>query len=213
MKRQYPKSCTAFASYRLIATGPPAQVALRAKALIESGDPAPVLIFDDLTGEPVELDLRGTAQNVLAQFQMPLGEEWPKGGLPQTPAEVPAGPGRPKLGVIGREVTLLPRHWDWLGTQPGGASVTLRKVVEAAMRSSAGSDRARLAQEAIYRFMNAMTGNLPGFEEATRILFSKKRDRLPEFEKTVRTWPVDIRRHITRLLTELIELEMMAVEV
>jgi hypothetical protein len=98
--------------------------------------------------------------------------------------------------VIAREVTLLPRHWDWLATQPGGASIALRKLVEEARRASTGKDRLRQAQEAAYRFMSAMAGDLAGFEEATRALFANDR---AGFGACVAQWPADIREYAERL--------------
>jgi hypothetical protein len=103
----------------------------------------------------------------------------------------PRGRGRPKLGVVAREITLLPRHWDWLSIQPGGASVTLRKLVDSARRAQAGSEGARLAQEACWRFMSALGGDLPGFEEASRALFARQRER---FVEELQAWPVDVRK-------------------
>ena len=210
MYQPFPRSCTAFAGPRRIATGDLAEVALKAKEVIESGELAPVLIFDDLTSEQVEVDIRGSAKEVLARIEKSAGRDKPEDVLVQSGVDPAPGPGRPKLGVIGREVTLLPRHWDWLNTQPGGASVTLRKLVEAAKRANAGQDRIRLARESTYRFMAVMAGNLPGFEEATRVLFAKKKDRFKDFEKLVRVWPRDIRRHIIQLMKETIRMEEMA---
>ena len=92
---------------------------------------------------------------------------------------------------MAREVTLLPRHWDWLNSQPGGASVALRKLVEEARRTHAGKDRVRQSQEAAYRFMSAVAGNLPGFEEATRALFAANAAR---FDEEVARWPADVPR-------------------
>jgi hypothetical protein len=98
--------------------------------------------------------------------------------------------------VVAREVTLLPRHWDWLAKQPGGASVTLRKLVEDARRANSNVANARDAQERAYKFMSAMAGNRPGFEEATRALFAKDR---PAFEKLIRDWPPGIRDYAEAL--------------
>ncbi|HXI53003.1 MAG TPA: DUF2239 family protein [Candidatus Saccharimonadales bacterium] len=210
MHQPYPQSCTAFAGSRRIASGDLAEVALKVKEVSESGDPAPILIFDDWTSEQVEVDVRGSAQDVLARLEKSRGKGSPNQVLGESGEETPHGPGRPKLGVIGREVTLLPRHWDWLNRQPGGASVTLRNLVEAAKRANAGKDRARLAREATYRFMVALGGNLPGFEEATRGLFAKRKGRFKEFEKRVHSWPGDIRRHVLRLMKETIKLEEMS---
>jgi hypothetical protein len=104
------------------------------------------------------------------------------------------GRGRPKLGVTAREVTLLPRHWDWLATQPGGASVALRRLVETARRSDAA--RARAAQEAAYRFINAVAGNQPGHEEALRALFGNDLDG---FAQRIAAWPADVRGYALKL--------------
>jgi hypothetical protein len=110
--------------------------------------------------------------------------------------EPPRGPGRPRLGVVAREVTLLPRHWEWLGEQPGGASAALRRIVDEARRGSHDKDRVRKAQEAAYRFLSAMAGDLPGFEEANRALFAGDAAR---FEREVAGWPSDVRDHATTL--------------
>lgn len=104
--------------------------------------------------------------------------------------------GRPRLGVISREVTLLPRHWEWLATQPGGASVALRKLVESARISLADRDARRQAQERAYQFMLAMGGDLPGYEEASRALFAGNSEAL---EKHLAAWPADVREHALKL--------------
>jgi hypothetical protein len=155
----------------------------------------------------VEVDLRGSAQDVLSRLEKSVSKEHPEDAGAQSPVVAARGPGRPKLGVIAREVTLLPRHWDWLNHQPGGASATLRKLVEAAKRANVNQDHARMAQEATYRFMAALAGNLPGFEEATRVLFAKSKDRLKEFEKRVCVWPRAVRRHALHLMKETIRVE------
>lgn len=193
MDKQEPQSCAAFQGDRCIASGDLLDVARQVKQAMERQEPASVLIFDDFTGEPVEVDFRGTIDEVLRR-------------LPQTPSsppapaepeqEAPRGPGRPKLGVVSREVTLLPRHWDWLASQPGGASVTLRKLVEKARLANQDRDKARQAQEAAYRFMSAMAGNLPGFEEATRALFAGDG---PKFERETEEWPGDLRDFARKL--------------
>jgi hypothetical protein len=139
----------------------------------------------------IDIDTRVTAQEIAALLDAP-----PPARAPTEALDEPRGPGRPKLGVIAREVTLLPRHWDWLGTQPGGASVALRKLVEEARRTNGAKDRRRAAQEAAYRFMSAMAGNLPGFEEATRALFASDRRRLSDL---VAAWPADVRDYAIQL--------------
>jgi hypothetical protein len=116
----------------------------------------------------------------------------------QRPAEPapPRKPGRPKLGVVAREVTLLPRHWDWLAAQPGGASVALRKLVEAARKVLSEEDQRRASQEATYRFMQVMAGNEAGFEDAARALFAGDTHR---FEVLIQSWPDDVRDHVSLL--------------
>jgi hypothetical protein len=188
---EIPTSCTAFEGFRLIASGELAEVAVRAKEVLDRGEQAPVLIFDDATSEQIELDFRGTAEDVLRR----LAEVAP--ATVDSDADTRRGPGRPKLGVVAREVTLLPRHWEWLADQSGGASVALRKLVEEARRVNATKDRIRRAQNTAYRFMAAMAGNLPGFEEAARALFARDRER---FDSLIGGWPEDVRGHLGRLV-------------
>jgi len=92
---------------------------------------------------------------------------------------------------------LLPRHWEWLDGQPGGASVALRKLVEAARRSNREKDIARRSQESVYRFMSEMGGDLPGYEEALRAFYRGEKSRV---EDLIRHWPPDIRRHLLKLM-------------
>jgi uncharacterized protein len=141
------------------------------------------------------VDLRGNAEDLLGRID---SMEATAASTSEDDVAVDAirKPGRPKLGVVAREVTLLPRHWDWLAGQPGGASVALRKLVEQARRSNREKDRLRLAQEAAYRFMSTMAGNEPGFEEASRALFLGNLER---FAENVERWPVDVKNHAMRL--------------
>jgi hypothetical protein len=187
MHPQLSRTCTAFDGHRLIASGPVADVALAAKRAIDAGAAGPVLVFDDLSSRPVEIDFRGSIDDVLARLQA-------QDALGTAP---PArGPGRPKLGVVAREVTLLPRHWDWLAAQSGGASATLRRLVEDARRDAHGRDRARQSSEALDRFMQAMAGDLPNYEEASRAYWRGERER---FAELIRVWPADVREHAQRL--------------
>ena len=184
---------TAFEGARRLASGPLDEVALAIKR-VEQHTSAPIAIFDDLTGRPIDLDLRGSDADIVARLADRL--ETGKARDAVAPASEPRGRGRPKLGVVAREVTLLPRHWEWLNAQPGGASVALRKLVEQARRNTGDADRARAAREAAYHFMSAMAGNLPGFEEATRALFADDRRRMAGH---IATWPADIRDHVVKL--------------
>ncbi|UFS75282.1 DUF2239 family protein [Tardiphaga sp. 37S4] len=181
---------SAFAGPKLLASGPLAEVAIAIK--IATGAIAdPIVIFDNATGKSLDIDLRGSHREVVARLPQPSTPE------PATEASTePRGRGRPKLGVVAREVTLLPRHWEWLGTQPGGASVALRKLVEEARRVHGDRDRLRAARDAAYHFMSTMAGDRPGFEEASRALFADDRRR---FAGLIAPWPEDIRDHIIKL--------------
>jgi hypothetical protein len=181
-------ACTAFAGPKRIASGQTVEVALAIKAALASGEMRPILIFDNATSRPVEFDLRGTDHDVAARLAP---------SVPDVEPELPVrGPGRPKLGVVSREVTLLPRHWDWLNAQPGGASVAIRKLVEAARKASAGEDLIRQAREAADRFMLAMAGNEPGYEDAARALYAGDAET---FAAITAAWPVDVRDHAQTL--------------
>lgn len=160
-----------FAGFQCIASGPRADVLARLRALPPT--PAPLVrVFDEATGERLDLDLRPEAEDDTPP---------PEAGT--------RGVGRPRLGVVAREVTLLPRHWDWLARQPGGASVALRRIVDEARRANEGRDTVRAAREATYRFMTEIAGDLPGFEEATRALFAGDPAR---FRSLVAPWPADV---------------------
>jgi len=190
------RSCTAFEGNRCIASGMLLEVAKKAKEIIGRRKQASILIFDDFTSEPVEVDFRGTMEDVLKRLEKPTAGVESATAPSNTDQNSQRGPGRPKLGVVSREVTLLPRHWDWLNSQPGGASVALRKLVEEARRVNSNRDKVRRSQEVAYRFMSAMAGNLPGFEEATRALFAGAYQR---FNDLIASWPVDIRDHARKL--------------
>ena len=182
--------CTAFAGCDRIASGELRHVALKARSAAAAG--RRVLVFEDANGRQLELPLELPEGELLRWLAAPLATP--------APATPPArGPGRPKLGVVAREVTLLPRHWDWLAAQPGGASVTLRKLVEDARRASANGDRRRHAQEAAYRFLHVLAGDLPGYEDATRALFAGDFAR---YEECMATWPEDVREHASLLAAD-----------
>jgi hypothetical protein len=190
------KSCTAFEGSRCIASGDLAYVALKTKEVLDRDSKEPILIFDDNTGRLVEVDLRGSVRDVLNRLSESANTDTTASASNQEKVEAPRGPGRPKLGVVAREVTLLPRHWEWLNQQPGGASVALRKLVDEARHQNESKDRIRQAQETTYRFMSAMAGNLTGFEEATRALFAQNQE---SFHQLIENWHPDIRDHVKKL--------------
>ena len=186
-------ACVAFEGDRRIASGDLREVVRAVKETLDQARDASIIIFDGNTSATIEIDFRGSMEEILARL--------PDGVSAAIPAEAaaaaaPRGPGRPKLGVVAREVTLLPRHWEWLARQPGGASVAIRKLVEQASRTGEDKDRIRQAQEAAYRFMSVTSGNRPHYEEAIRALFAGDAGR---FEKLIAEWPDDIRAHTSRL--------------
>jgi uncharacterized protein len=171
-----PVSLTAFHRFRKLASGSAEDLV----SVVRRRPQGEVLVFDDTTGSRIDLDIRGKSRKIADERQ----------------AAEPRRRGRPRLGVIAKEVTLLPQHWDWLNLQPGGASVALRKLVDEARRTTGDRDRVRAAQEAAYRFMSAAAGNLPGFEEAARALFAYDRRK---FAQLIADWPEDVRDFAVRL--------------
>lgn len=195
------KHCIAFNGMQRIGAGTLAEVATEIKRVVDSGRQRTILLFDAANSELMEVDTRGSLEDVALRYAGTAAPAEP-GGL-ASPAgaadDAPRSRGRPKLGVVAREVTLLPRHWEWLGMQPGGASVALRKLVEEARRVYATRDVARKSRETAYRFMSAIAGGLDSFEEATRALFAGDR---PRFEALLAGWPVDVRDHTLALAQE-----------
>ena len=175
---------TVFAGDRRLTHGDLVMAALAAKAASEAGDS--VLVFDDASARPRDLDLRGSEAEVRARMLAP-------------PPPVKRGPGRPKLGVSAREVTLLPRHWDWLASQPGGASAAIRRLVDEARRTPSPAARIRQGRELAYRFITTMAGNREHYEEAVRALFAGDGAR---FGELIAGWPADVREHAVKLAGE-----------
>lgn len=172
----------AFAGTTRIAEGDWTQVSRAAWRGLEAAAAGPVLVFDAATGRVADLDPRDRAAAVEAA---------------EVATPEPAKRGRPKLGVVAREVTLLPRHWDWLAQQPGGASVALRRLVETARKEMSSADERRAARDAAYRFMQAIAGDLAGFEEASRALFA---DDMAGLAERIAAWPRDVRAQVLEIL-------------
>jgi hypothetical protein len=175
------KKYTAFVGERVVASGALEEVLPKLKAMFDRQRSTLFLIFDDETGVQVDFDLRGTLEAVLARHG---------------PPSPPTGPGRPRLGVTSREITLLPRHWEWLGRQPNGASAAIRRLIDEARKREPAAVRRQQALQATERFLFAMAGNLPGYEEASRALFRGDRER---FAELISPWPKDVRHYALRL--------------
>lgn len=198
---------TAFVGHRHIASGNLMEVAVKAKEQVDRGENGLITVFHNETGNLIDLDFRGSVDEFLARLDRrqsgtgsgDIAAEGAGTGPRKTEAtdRKRSGPGRPRLGVVGREVTLLPRHWEWLNAQPGGASVTLRKLVEKARKEGQAAERARRLRDGAYRFMSFMAGDFPDFEEAARALFAKDYERL---DTLIRKWPDDVREHVRRLV-------------
>ncbi len=195
--------CIAFQGAHRIAAGDLPTVVTQLKPLIDAAWPeTPVLMFDEVSSMRIELDWRGPLSEVLARLPAPLhplpSAPGPADGAVPAP-QAPRGPGRPRLGVVAKEVTLLPRHWEWLSNQRGGASVALRRLVDEARKTHEQQDRLRLAQESAYRFISVMASHEPGFEEATRALFAADAAR---FDALTNSWPADVRDHAWHLAAQ-----------
>ncbi len=180
-----------FVGTRRIARGTLEEAVLAAKRRHDRGVEERLAMFDERTGRPIDLNLGRSADDIVQRLRTRLA--------PEAPADPPPkrGRGRPKLGVVSREISLLPRHWEWLGAQRGGASATLRRLVDGARKRDEGDAAIRVAIEAAHRFLWDMAGDLPGFEDATRALFARD---FEAFERRIARWPVGIREQLQRLL-------------
>lgn len=178
------RTYTAFAGNKLIVRGDLQAMLKKTKARLDGAETEQILIFEDATGQQVDFDFRGTLDEVVARVEPPAAT---------------SGPGRPKLGVVSREISLLPRHWEWLEQQPNGISAAVRRLVDEARKREPGKERARRARDAASRVMWVMAGNLPDFEEASRALFAGDR---PQLQALMRKWPKDIRKHLEALVVE-----------
>jgi len=195
-------SYTSFNGHKRIASGSLKVNALAVKHTLAIGVPNPLLTFCNQTGQVVDIDIRGSDAEMLERLP-PEGYQFQGTDSAQINSEEsgePRGRGRPKLGVVAREVTLLPRHWDWLAAQRGGASVTLRKLVDEARWASVDRDQQRQTNERVYHFMSTMAGDMAGFEEATRALFAND---AAKFHRLTEAWPTDVRDYLSYLASPL----------
>jgi len=173
---------TAFADAALLVSGPLSSVVSALKSRFDKKGIEGVLVFRDDTGYEVDFDLRGSLDDVMARV---------------VPKQEPLGRGRPKLGVVSREISLLPRHWEWLDEQPHGNSAAIRRLIDEARKREPDRAHIRKAQAAASKAMTTLAGNLPNFEEASRSLFARDEK---SWRKLVKSWPGDVRKYLARLL-------------
>jgi hypothetical protein len=177
---------TAFEKFELLTQGSLEQVALEVKRRMKTHRESQILIFSDSTGKQMDLDLSGTEKEALERLKIFAKQDQP------SPAPT-TGAGRPKLGVVAREISLLPSHWEWLTNQPGGSSATIRKLIDEKVKgSSSEKEKIKTAQEVTYKFLTAIAGDLPQFEEAIRFLYRKDKKK---FQEHMHGWPKDIIHH------------------
>jgi hypothetical protein len=186
---------TAFGGHTALGTGPIHSVVAAAKSRWDLGTDT-VLVFDDVTGKQIDFDYEGSPEEVQEKLWWhPLFRS--QESLMTAQGASQRGPGRPKLGVVSREISLLPRHWEWLEQQPQGASAAIRRLVDEARKRAPDADRARTRRVAAGNFLWAMGGNLANFEEASRALYAGDAERL---ERQIKDWPKDVRAYVYRLL-------------
>ena len=179
---------TAFEDHKILSQGILEDVVLKVKKRLEKSPESQIVIYSDATGKSMDFNFQGSEKEVLKRLEVYT--------TPENTTEVSSGPGRPKLGVISREVSLLPKHWEWLATQSGGASNTLRKLVEENMKKTSGVLTVKTAQERTYKFMSVQAGDLENYEEALRALYRKDKER---FTSEIKTWPRDVQKHVLEL--------------
>ena len=185
MNEESKENYICFSGHLCIAQGTLTTVAEAAWQFTQTNPSKTTLTFSRKNGEVIDLNLSGALRDVSERY---------------APVPTIAKRGRPKLGVTAREITLLPQHWDWLSQQPGGASVALRRLVEAARKDSSGEQVTRERITATYKFMAAIAGDLPRFEEASRALFKRQKS---QFAKHISKWPSDIRDELNHHTEEL----------
>jgi hypothetical protein len=184
-----PDTYSAFEGHKLLCWGTLSEAVLAVKRQAHKHPTHSFLIFSDATGKAMDFNLQGSESEVVKRLEVYVTP-------PTAESEAQTGPGRPKLGVVSREVSLLPRHWEWLAAQPGGASGTLRKLVEDAKKKSKSGSEIKQAKERAYKFMAEIAGDFAGYEEALRALYRGEKD---QFKSHMASWPADVRHHALRL--------------
>ena len=192
---------TAFSHGRRVAHGRYDDIARALAAAVAAAQadmPAPWLVFDDATGAPIDTPPLPQDAARLKAARAGRAAISPAQALAKADecSPAPRAAGRPRLGVVAREVTLLPRHWEWLSVQPGGASAALRRLIDKARKDNKSADSRRAAGERSYNFMSAIAGDQPQFEDAARALFAGDAVR---FAGHVADWPPDVREYLMQL--------------
>lgn len=186
---------TAFEHFDKLVSGSLEHVVLAVKKRYKDHRQSQILIFSDSTGKQMDFDLSGTDKETLDRLKIYSAIE--------SNTTTTAGVGRPKLGVVAREISLLPIHWEWLNNQPGGASSSIRRLIDEKIKSvSSDKNKIKNAQEITYKFLSAIAGDLPNFEEAIRFLYRKDKDK---FAQNISSWPKDIRDHALMLSSEVFD--------
>jgi hypothetical protein len=184
---------TAFEGTHRLFHGSLEEVVLKIKKRLGKSENSSVLIFSDSTGKTMDFNFQGSEKDVLKRLEVYVSKDETREA---------SGPGRPKLGVISREVSLLPRHWEWLATQPGGASATIRKLIEEARKKSSGTVSAKQVQERVYRLMSVIAGDMAGYEEALRALYKGDKKL---FSHHIKEWPRDVRDYLAEMAKPVFE--------
>lgn len=182
------RNYTAFEGGAQICSGPLAEVVLKVKRRLGKAAHGQALIFSDETGHTLDFDFQGSEKDVERRLEVFVAGPSGEGES--------AGPGRPRLGVVSREVSLLPRHWEWLAARPGGASAALRRLVDEARKKEGEDPTLKQIQERTYRFLSVASGDRPGYEEALRALYRKD---VARFQEAMQGWPADVRAHALKL--------------
>jgi len=188
---------TAFEGDQWVCRGPLPEVIMTVKRRMGKSENRPFLIFSDATGNTMDFNFQGSEKDVVKRLEVYTANDATAGSASET-----NGPGRPKLGVISREVSLLPRQWEWLASQSGGASAILRRLVDEERKKSIGGDTVKKHQERTYKFISVMAGDLKGYEEALRALYRKDPKT---FQLHIATWPTDVKAHALKLAQPVFE--------
>lgn len=190
MKPNIDTICIAFSGDIKISSGPILKVAEATKKHLIKKPNSDIQIFDHDTGQFLEVDFRGSLSQVVERMK--------KSFIIET--EKIRGPGRPKLGVVSKEITLLPKHWDWLNLQANGASGSIRKLIDEAMKRNVAKDELKRSQNSVYKFMTIMAGNYPLYEEALRAFYANDNAK---FKYIITNWPKDVRDHLLKMTDQI----------